>query len=56
MLISLIGLNHILKPYIISTLIMITAGGALYFISLFLLKDSMLDEIINTVKAKFHIN
>ena len=56
MLIALIGLNYILKPCIISTLIMITAGGALYFILLFLLKDSMLDEIINTVKAKLHIN
>ena len=35
MLIALTGLNYILKPCIISTLIMITAGGALYFILLF---------------------
>lgn len=56
MLIALIGLNYILKPCIISTLIMITAGSALYFILLFLLKDPILDEIINTIKSKLHIN
>ena len=52
MIISLTFLNRFFKPSILSTLILIIAGAAIYFLVLLIEKDTMIKEFVITTKKK----